>query len=49
MRSEKEDVAAVREAVRARPADYRGWLILGQMAPAGEREAVLRKAVEIKR
>jgi tetratricopeptide (TPR) repeat protein len=47
MRSEKVDVAALGEAVRARPADYRGWLILGGAAPAAEREAALRKAVDL--
>jgi tetratricopeptide (TPR) repeat protein len=41
------DVGALRAAVRARPADWRGWLALGQAAPAAEREAALRKAVEL--
>jgi tetratricopeptide (TPR) repeat protein len=44
---EKVDVGALRAAVKARPADWRGWLALGQAAPAAEREAALRKAVEL--
>jgi tetratricopeptide (TPR) repeat protein len=47
LRSEKVDVAALRDAVRARPTDFRGWLLLGGVAPAAEREAALRKAVEV--
>ena len=44
---EKVDVAALRAAVNARPADWRGWLLLGQAGDPAEREAALRKAVQL--
>jgi tetratricopeptide (TPR) repeat protein len=44
---EKVDPEAMKTAVNARPADWRGWLILGEAGPKEEREAALRKAVEL--
>jgi len=45
-RTEKLDPVAFANAVRARPADYRGWYVLGTIAPPAEKEAAFRKAVE---
>jgi tetratricopeptide (TPR) repeat protein len=44
---DKVDVNALRDAVKARPNDWRGWLALGEVAPAAEKETALRKAVEL--
>jgi len=43
----KVDASALRQAVKSRPADWRGWLLPGQLAPTAEQGPALRKAVEL--
>ncbi|HTO95551.1 MAG TPA: hypothetical protein VMK66_00800 [Myxococcales bacterium] len=44
---DKLDVPALRAAVQARPADWRGWLVLGEAVLQADKEPLLRKAVEL--
>jgi Flp pilus assembly protein TadD len=43
----KVDVAMLRTMANARPADWRGWFALGTASDGAEKEAVLRKAVQL--
>jgi len=48
MKRQKDvDVAALRAVANTRPRDWRGWSLLAKVTPAAEREAPLRKAVEL--
>ncbi len=48
MRMSKDaDVAELRAAVHARPAEWRGWLFLGERTQSREAEDALRKAVQL--